>query len=759
MKINRRNFLKAAGAGAALSVFPPSIQRALAIRATSETGTIADVKHIVLVMQENRSFDHYYGTMPGVRGYSDRFPIPSPNGSIWNQTGVGGQVQPFRLNTTNYNGYWIGGDHSWQTMHAAWNQGVMSGWPLAKSVNGTVGYLDQPDLPFYRALASAFTICDSYHCAVLGPTYPNRLFWETGTNGAIYGQGAVIATDDCWELDNPVANGLTWPTMSETLMAAGISTKFYSAVSAGGDTSGTLCGAFQAFRQTNVNLASLGSPSTPYATMATNSTLTPSQVQMYGAYGNTMPTLGPAIEDDSTTTQIGGVPINGVLADIAADIANGTLPQVSWVAAPGLYQEHPLDSTGPQGEYWMEALLNTLTANPEVWAQTVLLINYDENDAFFDHMPPPCPPSPKGATGEYCGASNVDTTGEYLTMGPFPGDTTQFVPDGNPVGPGMRVPMLVISPWSVGGYVNSQTFDHTSTLRFIEQVFNVTCPNITKFRRAVMGDMTSCFNFASPNTTVPALPAAPNTSAVNSIYTFQQSAPVQAAPAWGSASLPQQPLPASGLTPSRALPYKLHTTASVNPVANVVNLEFSNTGTQAAVFHVYDQLNLTTTPRRYVVDAGTQLSDQWAVSSNTPAGQYSLFVHGPNGFHRLFEGNVSQMSTSANPEIQVCYDETNNAVYLTMINSGVAAANITVTANAYRTDGPWTYTVAAGAQLEVSWSLTNTYNWYDFSVSSDNGAFVRRFAGRLENGQDGVSDPAMGVAAASTSSATSATAG
>jgi phospholipase C len=748
MKINRRNFLKAAGTSAAFSLFPPSIQRALAISAASDSGTIDDVKHIILVMQENRSFDHYYGTMPGVRGYSDRFPIPTPNGSIWNQTGVAGQIQPFRLDTTSYNGYWIGGNHSWNTMHAAWNQGVMSGWPLAKKLDGTMGYLDQPDLPFYRALASAFTVCDAYHCSVLGPTQPNRIFWETGTNGAIYGQGAVIATEDCWQLNNPPAAGLTWQTMPETLMAAGISTKFYYGVSPGGKTSGTLCGAFQTFRQANVNLAALGSPSTPFATMAANSTLTPAQVTMYGAFGNTMPTLGPAAENDSTTKQINGVPINGVLVDLAADIANGTLPQVSWVRAPGLYQEHPLSSTGPQGEYWMEALLNTLTANPEVWAKTVLLINYDENDAFFDHMPPPCPPSPNGTTGAYYGASNVDTSGEYLTMGSFPGDTTPFSPDGNPVGPGMRVPMLVISPWSVGGYVNSQVFDHTSTLRFIEQVFKVTCPNITKFRRAVMGDMTSCFNFVTPNTAVPALPSSPDTNTVNAIYNFQQSAPAQAAPAWASTALPQQPLPASGLTPSRALPYKLHTTSSVDPVHSMIKLTFSNTGTQAAVFHVYDQLNLTTPPRRYVVDAGTELADQWTVSANTPAGQYGLFVHGPNGFHRLFEGNVAQKSTSANPEIQVCYDETNNAVYLAMVNSGVAAANITVTANAYRTDGPWTYTVAAGAQLEVSWSLTNTHNWYDFSVSSDGGAFTRRFAGRLENGQDGVSDPAMGVAVA-----------
>src|SRR6201996_9761965 len=124
-------------------------------------------------------------------------------------------------------------------------------------------------------------------------------------------------------------------------------------------------------------------------------------------------------------------------------------------------------------------------------------------------MPPPCPPSPNGTTGAYYGASNVDTSGEYLTMGSFPGDTTPFSPDGNPVGPGMRVPMLVVSPWSVGGYVNSQVFDHTSTLRFLEQRFGVVEENISPWRRTVFGDLTSCFNFSSPNSATPTLVAAP----------------------------------------------------------------------------------------------------------------------------------------------------------------------------------------------------------------------------------------------------------
>jgi phospholipase C len=760
-KITRRNFLKAAGAGAALSMLPASIQRALAIPANSTTGTIADVKHVVLIMQENRAFDHYYGTMPGVRGYSDRFPIPTPNGNVWTQTGVGGElIQPYYLDPSDAspqsNGYYIGGDHTWQTMHAAWDQGIMNAWPQAKSLNATMGYLEQSDLPYYRALAGAFTICDAYHCSVLGPTYPNRLHWQSGTNGAALGQGAVIYTEDCWELNNPVDNGLTWPTFAEQLQAAGISWKVYSYDSTSGTGANLNC-AFQTFRQANVTLSAQGVPaSTPYYTPAssgpadTAQTYTEAQIDalspLYKGYGNTMPTgSGVPMNNNgiSGTTADAAGPF--YLQDMLTDVTNNALPQVSWIVAPSTYQEHPLDSIAPQGEWYIEQVINTLTSNPEVWAQTVLLINYDENDAFFDHMPPPAPPSPKGgaAATEYYGNSTVSTAGEYLTMGPFPGDTTPFVPDGNCVGLGMRVPMLVVSPWTVGGYVNSQVFDHTSTLQFIGKVFGSTPQNISAWRQAVVGDMTSCFNFANPNDTVPTLPTPSSAAAASSVLALQKEGSTPTAPAAGSTALPTQPL---ALVPSKALPYALHTSAIASPSNGAVELEFSNTGTQAAVFHVYDQLNLTTPPRRYTVEAGKMLTDTWNVTANTPAGQYSLWVLGPAGFHREFNGNVSSVTSGANPEVKVCYDHTNDAVYLTITNTGTQTANVTVTANAYRTDGPWTYTVAPGAQTEPSWSLTNSYSWYDFTLATTDGTFTRRFAGRVETGQDGYCDPAMGVA-------------
>jgi phospholipase C len=173
-------------------------------------------------------------------------------------------------------------------------------------------------------------------------------------------------------------------------------------------------------------------------------------------------------------------------------------------------------------------------------------------------------------------------------------------------------------------------------------------------------------------------------------------------------------------------------------------LVFSNTGSAGAVFHVYDQLHLDRAPRRYTVEAGKELSDIWTPAS-TDSGAYSLWVLGPNGFHRAFTGNIVASATGPKPEVRVCYDETNNAVYLTIMNTGTSTTSVTVTSNAYRADGPWTYSVPAGMQVEPYWSLTASNGWYDFTLAAENGV-TRRFAGRVETGKDSVSDPAMGAA-------------
>ena len=172
---NRRSFLRTAattgGAAVALSAFPPAIQRALAIEAHRKTGTLQDVQHVVILTQENRSFDHYFGTLAGVRGFGDRFPIPVPNSpaiagqTVWVQPNAtpGSAVPaiaPFRLNTQqNFDVMRVEGTpHSWTNAQDAWNNGLMNNWPAAKR-NHSMGYYAREDMPFQFALAEAFTLC------------------------------------------------------------------------------------------------------------------------------------------------------------------------------------------------------------------------------------------------------------------------------------------------------------------------------------------------------------------------------------------------------------------------------------------------------------------------------------------------------------------------------------------------------------------------------------------------------------------------
>ncbi|WP_322092241.1 phosphocholine-specific phospholipase C [Paraburkholderia bannensis] len=708
--MDRRHFLRAAAAGASLSLFPPAIRRALAIPANNTTGTINDVQHVVIFMQENRSFDHYFGTLPGVRGFADRFTIPQPSGAnVWQQSDGSRTVLPFHLDSTKGNALLAGGAHSWSDSHSAWDNGRMTQWPKSKG-DVSMGYLQSADLPFHFALANAFTICDAYHCSLHGGTNSNRIFMWTGTNGPT-GSNYAVVNNNGWDGLGASATGLTWTTYAERLQAANVSWKVYEN-QPDNYTDNPLAG-FAAFRKVNETVP--GSPNAPYT--AAMEALSP----LYKGIGNTMPD-------------------GGFLQALRDDIAAGQLPQVSWIVSPQAYCEHPGASTPGQGAYYLQLLLDALTANPDVWSKTVLIVNYDENDCFFDHMPPPDAPSPNG-DGTYAGKSTVTTQYEYFTVPNPPGDSSPLKPDGLPYGPGPRVPMFVISPWSTGGYVNSQVFDHTSVLRFLEARFGVSEPNISPWRRTVFGDLTSCFNFATPNDATPAAIAAPTKAAADAQSAQQSALGAVPVPSVATQSMPQQALV---LRPSRALPYHLHTSANVDTQNGAVWLVFSNTGSAGAVFHVYDQLHLDRAPRRYTVEAGKELSDIWTPAT-TDSGAYSLWVLGPNGFHRAFTGNIVAAATGPKPEVRVCYDEANNAVYLTIMNTGTSTTSVTVTSNAYRADGPWAYSVPAGMQVEPYWSLTASNGWYDFTLAAENGV-TRRFAGRVETGKDSVSDPAMGAA-------------
>ncbi|NUP47946.1 MAG: phospholipase [Catenulispora sp.] len=430
--------------------------------AASATGaaSLSDVKHVVVLMQENRSFDQYFGTLSGVRGFSDpAVPTQTVGGQtspVFNQygfaPGIGpsptGYLQPFHLvsNPPLENGQSTNDiTHSWAAQHQSWNGGAMDSFVSTHvaadgATNGpvTMGYFTRQDLAFYHALADAFTICDGYHCSVLGPTDPNRLMLMSasidpeGTHG-----GPVVQT-----FGNRLAEAgkLKWETMPERLLAAGVSWKVYN---------------------DPIGLAAL------------------SPLPYFKNYDNPLSITGLELIARGLTPSYPG--------DFKSDIASGHLPSVSWIIPPVAQCEHPA-APPYYGEYFVQEVLAALVSNPEVWAQTVVFVVYDENGGFFDHVPPPTAPA--------------GTPGEWLTTLPSAAGGVN-----GPIGLGFRTPALVISPFSAGGYKYSGTLDHTSVLRFIETRFGVPVPNLSAWRRGATGDFTGALNFTAPGD--PAFPTLP----------------------------------------------------------------------------------------------------------------------------------------------------------------------------------------------------------------------------------------------------------
>src|SRR5215469_1488619 len=363
MGTDRREFLKLLTAAAAAGSFPASIARALAIPANDQTGTINDVEHVVLMMQENRAFDHYFGTLRGVRGFGDPRAIRLPTGkSVFYQpdpSNPDGFVLPFRPNASNLGQmYLLDTPHDWNSTHAAWNGGAYDQWVPNKGEASMV-HFTREDIPYHYALADAFTICDAYHCSLLGPTDPNRYHMWTGWVGNDGKNGGPV-------VDNAEA-GYDWSTYPETLEKAGISWKIYQDIGEGLTASG-----FWGWTGDNAYIGNYGDNSLLY----------------FHQYQNA-PEGSPLALKARTGTNILKT---GSLFDIfKQDVASGNLPQVSWLVAPESYTEHP-NWPANYGAWYVSQVLDILTDNPDVWSKTAFFLMYDENDGFFDHVPPPVPP-------------------------------------------------------------------------------------------------------------------------------------------------------------------------------------------------------------------------------------------------------------------------------------------------------------------------------------------------------------------------------
>ncbi|MFE9764086.1 phosphocholine-specific phospholipase C [Streptomyces sp. NPDC005808] len=678
-QVNRRRFLQLAGGTAAFTALSNSIERAAALPAHSGSGTIDDVEHIVVLMQENRSFDHYFGSLRGVRGFGDPRPATtSGDKSVWYQSDGTKDVLPFRPDADNLGLQFIQDlPHGWNDGHAAFNKGKYDKWVPNKS-STTMAYLTREDIPFHYALADAFTVCDAYHCSFIGSTDPNRYYMWTGYTGNDgTGGGPVLGNNEV---------GYDWTTYPERLEAAGVSWKIYQDVGDGLDANGSWGWIPDAYR------GNYGDNSLLY----------------FNKYRNAEP--GDPLYDKART----GTDARkgeGFFDQLKADVKGKKLPKISWIVAPEAFTEHP-NWPANYGAWYISQVLDALTSDPEVWGKTALFVTYDENDGFFDHLVPPYPPQSAAQ-----GKSTVD-------VGPdlFAGDASHTA---GPYGMGQRVPMLVVSPWSKGGYVCSETLDHTSIIQFMERRFGVHEPNISPWRRAISGDLSSAFDFTGKDTKPVALP---DTDGYEPPDNDRHPDYVPTPPA--NPVLPKQE---RGSRPARPLKYAPVVDGSADVQAGKFTLTFGS-GAKAGAAFLVTSGNRTDGPWTYTTEAGKNVADTW--NSAYSNGSYDLTVHGPNGFLRTFKGPGKE----AGPEVTARHVGDN--VELTLTNNGSGTVNLKVS------DGyggkPKSFKLRSGASVKHTFDLRASKRWYDLTVVSDaDASFLRKFAGHVENGRPGVSDPAI----------------
>jgi phospholipase C len=750
---DRRQFLQLMGMTAITSALKTNIAKALEIPANNQTGTIRDVEHIVILMQENRPFDHHFGTLRGVRGFSDPravninlplksgagttpasvflqpagaanvaagFGVPPDFGALGGPSDGVDVIPPFRVNPQSVSPgltslgltYLPGTGHGWAGTHAAWNQGQYDNWAIQKGPMA-MSYMTRVDLPYHYALADAFTVGDAYYSSIMGPTNPNRCYLWTGSignvnylgSGGTDGLGAGPVTYNGLSVNNAY---FVWETFPEVLQGAGVSWKIYQDLAGatfspdfGDGTGNNFAGNFTDNSMLYFKQYATAAPGTPLFDNAATGT----------EIINTIPSASASPQGWKAWAE-------SQFDDFRRDVKEGRLPQVSWIVAPAGYTEHS-DFPINYGAWYISRILDILVSDPEVFSKTVLIINYDEADGSFDHIVPPTPPQ----TAAY-GASTVSIENEIVTTS---------TPSG-PIGLGQRVPLIAISPWSKGGYVNSQVFDHTSVIQFIEKRFGVRERNISPWRRAVAGDLTSVFNFDHPNDDHARLPSTsgylppPAELGGGNVNTFQPTL---------NGVIIGVPAQEKGIRPARALPYELDVHGSVNGSTGTVGLTFFNTGRATAVFQVRSG-NAADPVRDYTVEPGKTLAGAW-----NAAPSYHLSVYGPNGFVRFFNGSVGSSAAVLDVRSSHDRDDDRGSLEWRITNLAVNSAEVSVL-DAY-TGELSRWLLPPHETFEGEASLHQFHGWYDLIVTvAGDRTFKYRLAGHVETGKDSFSDPALG---------------
>ncbi|MFF7205723.1 phosphocholine-specific phospholipase C [Streptomyces sp. NPDC008141] len=681
----------AIGAAAAGSLLPPSLQAALA--AEPPSGGMRAIRHVVVLMQENRSFDHYFGALRGVRGFGDRNAVELPTGgSVFEQPGPNGSaVLPFPVREAaeaqQKDLQYIGAlDHSWSGGAKAWGGGWMNNWVSAKSA-ATMAYYDRRDIPLHYELADTFTVCDAYHSSIHTSTSPNRNHLWSGRTG-FEADGTRAVDNDAY--DEGTHPGYDWGTYAERLERAGRSWKTYTEWENFTDNQLEFFTTFKAVARKALARTGGHTFMESFYAAVRDTDDTAERERLLGLLEEGVAALSRT-ERRLFERGLRRVPTGTLAEEFARDVAAGTLPDVSYLVPSAVDSEHPSVSSPIHSATIVYKILDALGRHPEVWRHTALLINYDENDGFFDHVPPPVAPP----------------------------EITEEQWQGKPTGLGIRVPMLVVSPWSVGGYVCSEVFDHTSVIRFLEEWTGVREPNIGAWRRTVTGDLTSAFDFRRGRPQ----PDVEQPGAIPAFSGRWQPKPPQ---------VQRMPEQEPGSRPARPLPYQPDAHGRVTGGSFTVAL--SNSGRSSAHFALYPYAGEFPVPQHKDV-RGTA---RWTVPLAGDA--YRFTITGPNGFRREFAGTAAG---SAALTTQV--DHHDRDLHLVLRNEGSRPVTFTVRPLAYVDEADlddWTrsLTVKPGRSRTVVHSAADAHGWYDIEVTADREpAFRRRLTGHVENGRASVS--------------------
>ncbi|WP_437192992.1 phosphocholine-specific phospholipase C [Planctomicrobium sp. SH527] len=831
----RRHFLQdiamLAGAASLNGGIFESIKRASAIE-PEKGSSYLDAEHVVVLMQENRSFDHMFGTLQGVRGFNDPRAVQLADGNpAWVQTNPKGEkFVPFHLDIKETKSTWMGTlPHGWADQvdaanggkHDRWLEVKKSGYPDYAAMPLTLGYHTREDIPFYYALADAFTVCDQNFCSTLTGTTPNRLHLWTGTvrETPSTDSPALVRNEDC-----QYGTWTNWKTFPERLEENGISWRIYqNELDVPTDLSGepkrwlsnygdnpiewftqyhvrfherhrsflnrivtelaseiqTLEGQLkttpkgEAADKIRSRLSTAKASHARYEkdrkefTAENYEKLTPYQKAIHEKAFSTNTNDPDYLELDEITYQDGDttrtvkVPKGDVLHQFRKDVSEGKLPTVSWLVPPERFSDHP--SSAWYGQWYLSEVLNILTQNPEVWKKTIFILTYDENDGYYDHVPPFQVPHPT-ATNTGKTSEGLDTTLEFVELEQDRKHKPRSAVRGNSMGLGFRVPMVIASPWSRGGCVYSHVTDHTSVIQFLEKLLShrtgktIEETNITDWRRAICGDLTTSFqrepieksglsNFVQRDDFIESIHRAQFKKLPEGFHPLSEEEVKLVQQRDSRSPHPEQE---SGTRRSCPLPYQIAVDGRVNRSEKQFAIQFKvqqdrfQDQTSGVPFIVYSDTSDGMTVRHYAVAAGKTVSDSWNLDSFQD-GRYSLRVYGPNGFYREFRGSGNS------PELEVVFNELNEKSGPPSSEASIQIVNHSQTRKVPLIIRDLSYGVPSINQ-SISATSTQTFltshkesaGWYDVCVTvADDPTFQWRYAGRAESGNWGTTDPAM----------------